>query len=265
MNIIKTPAHAPDKVNVTQRYWLWQVTALALLLGLLLGASLRAQRNFRQQNIYTSRYGVPPSAYREQLHTTQALQAEIAKLNSAKSRLEKALAQGNTGHKAVAALSRELQDTKGFSGLTAVSGPGVTVTLEDVSESKRKVFAKVYGNNPENYIIHDMDILQIVNELRTAGAEAIAINNERLTSTSAIRCEGPTVRVNYTQIGVPLHIRAIGDATALFSGLSMAGGVLDPANNPLAAMGMVSMTKESRIDIPAYAGPTTFKVAKPVQ
>ena len=80
--------------------------------------------------------------------------------------------------------------------------------------------------------------------------------------SSPIRCEGPTIRINYTQVGVPLKIRAIGDPVALSSGMQMAGGVMDPAQSTLAAFGMVSLSKETKVDIPAFGGITTFKYGR---
>jgi len=251
----------------SQRHWLWQVIGLALFLGLLLGAALRAQQNFKEHKVFAGRYGVPPSAYREQLKRNEEMQAEVTQLNADKSRLETLVAETGAGTKKMQALNKELQDVKGFAGLAPVSGPGVVVTLRDAPKSKVKAFQKATGMeySPEEYIIHDMDIFQIVNELRTAGAEAIAINDQRLTATSAIRCEGPTVRVNWTQVGVPLKIKAIGDPVALSSGLQMAGGVMDPAQSTLAAFGMVSLSKETKVEVPAFGGVTTFKYARPTE
>jgi uncharacterized protein YlxW (UPF0749 family) len=253
-----------DRPRTAQRGWLWQVIGLALFLGILLGASLRAQQNFKDHKIYTSRYGVPPSAYREQLKRNEEMQAEVTSLNADKSRLETLVSESGAGSKKMQALNKELQDTKAFAGLAPVSGPGVIVTLRDAPKGKVKALTKALGveYSPEEYIIHDMDIFQLVNELRTAGAEAIAINDQRITATSPIRCEGPTIRINWTQVGVPLKIQAIGDPVALSSGLQMAGGVMDPAQSTLAAFGMVSLSKETKIDIPAYGGITTFKYGR---
>lgn len=254
----------PAEGSVNQRYWLWQVTALALFLGLLLGASLRAQQNFKVQKVYSSRYGVPPSYFRDQQRNIEQLQKEITQLNTDKSRMEKLLAESGTSTRKMQTLSKELRDTKTYAGLEPLAGPGVVVTLRDANPAEVRKLTMSLGveYTPEEYIIHDMDIFQIVNELRAAGAEAIAINDQRLTATSPIRCEGPTVRVNYTQVGVPLEIKAIGDPVALSSGLQMAGGVMDPQKSTLALLKMVSLTKSQKIEVPAFAGRTSFQHAQ---
>ena len=66
--------------------------------------------------------------------------------------------------------------------LTNVKGTGVSVLIEDSLKPIQS------GENPNLYVIHDEDILRIVNELRAGGAEAIAINDQRLIGTSEIRC-----------------------------------------------------------------------------
>ena len=65
------------------------------------------------------------------------------------------------------------------------------------------------GENPNLYVIHDEDILRIVNELRAGGAEAIAINDQRLIGTSEIRCSGPTITVNGKGFGAPLQLKRL--------------------------------------------------------
>ena len=69
-------------------------------------------------------------------------------------------------------------------GLTALTGPGVIVRLDDSSVKAKK------GEDPNLYLIHDDDLLKVINELRAAGAEAISVNGQRLTGTSEIRCAG---------------------------------------------------------------------------
>lgn len=246
-----------EKNNTARRYWLWQVTALALFLGLLLGTVLRAQQNFTAQNIYASRYGVPPSVYRDQGKRIEELTQENQQLQQDKTKLATALSE--SGAEKLQTLNRELQAANTFAGFTPLQGSGVIVTLNDSPLKPNPAWPYVQ----EDYIIHDMHIFAVVNELRVAGAEAIAINDQRLSARSAIRCEGPTVRVNYTQVGVPLEIRAIGDPQALASGLEMLGGLLDPKSS-LVFLKMAKVTRSDQVVVPAYSGGSDFKYATPV-
>lgn len=106
-------------------------------------------------------------------------------------------------------MQNELKNALNNSDLTAVKGPGIIMILND---SKQEVSE---GEDIAWYLIHDIDILEIVNELRIAGAEAISINGERVTSTTSIRCGGPTINIDGKRHAVPFIIEAIGDPKTL--------------------------------------------------
>ena len=114
-----------------------------------------------------------------------------------------------------------MEDLRIKAGLTALEGNGVIVRMDD---SNRDIKA---GENPNLYVIHDEDLLRIVNELRAAGAEAISINGQRLIATSEIRCAGPTLSVNNVRSAPPFEIIAIGDKNSLENSIKMRGGVED--------------------------------------
>ena len=89
-------------------------------------------------------------------------------------------------------------------GLTDVEGPGVSVILND---SK----AENTTGDEADYLIHDSDLLSVINELRDAGAQAISFNGERILATSEVRCAGSVVMVNGKRFAAPFIIYAIGD------------------------------------------------------
>ena len=141
-----------------------------------------------------------------------------------------------------------------MAGMTEVEGNGVIVTVSDSTQTDIE-------GDINNYLIHDTDLLTIINELCGAGAEAVSLNNERIISTSEIRCVGPTVSVNNTKIGSPFTIKAIGDPVTLENALMMRGGVYDS----LTAWGLkIEINKATDIVIPAYAGIKNYEYAKPV-
>ncbi len=153
-------------------------------------------------------------------------------------------------------LTPEMQLIKLGAGVVTVKGPGVVVTIDD---SKRPTKP---GENPNLYLIHDDDILRVINELRAAGCEAIAINDQRLIATSEIRCAGPTLSVNNTRYSPPYNITAIGDPQTLENALKMRGGVVET----LQFWGIqVSIKKQEQVVVPAYKGVFKFEHAKPVK
>lgn len=157
------------------------------------------------------------------------------------------LASGDDGH------SASIHDGLMLaSGQTAVKGPGVIVTLDD---SKKMV----KNDDPNLYLIHDEDMLKVINELRAAGAEAISINGQRLTGNSEIRCAGPTISVNNVRSAPPFEIRAIGSSRDLLAAINMRGGVADT----LKVWGITVNAQESKeILIPAYKAASPFKYAE---
>lgn len=139
-----------------------------------------------------------------------------------------------------------------MAGTTALKGPGVVLTIED---SKKAISST---DNTNLYIIHDEDILKVINELRATGAEAIAINDQRLTANSEIRCAGPTISINNTRISAPYEIKAIGNSKNMENAIKMRGGVAES----LSVWGIqLEVRQEPNIIIPAYKGAVQFKYA----
>jgi len=94
-----------------------------------------------------------------------------------------------------------------MAGLTDVKGPGLIITMRDAGARENV--------DPSLSLVHDMDILRILNVLRDSGAQAISVNGERILPVSEIMCAGPTVRVNRNRYTVPYVINVIGPADKL--------------------------------------------------
>lgn len=109
-------------------------------------------------------------------------------------------------------INKELTEAKTNYGLTDITGEGIIVTLTDTEEM-------AYDSD---------DLLELVNELRLAGAEAISINDERIVNTSDIvNITSTTIKVNSKNITSPYTIKAIGDNTYLKSALTIKNGYYD--------------------------------------
>jgi uncharacterized protein YlxW (UPF0749 family) len=114
-------------------------------------------------------------------------------------------------------LARQLSLAQLQAGLTAVSGPGLVVTLREPPTPTSSPTAGRGGGTPidAGNILTDRDVRSVVNELWRDGAEAISVNDVRLTPTSAIRFAGEAVLVDFEAITPPYRIRAIGNADDL--------------------------------------------------
>lgn len=106
-------------------------------------------------------------------------------------------------------LSDEWDKIKLSTGLVDVKGPGITIKLDDAPARQ--------PDTPVGWlIIHDQDIKVILNDLKKAGAQAIAINGERVVPMSEQLCAGPTILINDNRYSVPYYIEVIGDTDVLY-------------------------------------------------
>lgn len=102
----------------------------------------------------------------------------------------------------------ELKKINALIGTIDVVGKGVIITLQDNANVTSENIGAL--ENISDYLIHDRDLLRIVNELKNAGAEAISINDERIVSTTSITCDGNVILINGKKISSPFTIKAIG-------------------------------------------------------
>lgn len=153
-------------------------------------------------------------------------------------------------------LNLDLEKNKTYSGATELEGPGIEISMYD-NQEKRDWFFDINRD-----LIHDVDILNILNDLRIAGAEAISINGERVMSTSEIKCGGPIISINDKSSGTPFVIKAIGDSKLLTAAVTASGTNGDILKN-VYNKGFDIEVKD-RVIIPAYDGSLDFKYAKPV-
>lgn len=177
------------------------------------------------------------------------LREEVAKLQADKTKLEGTLAQQTGGSKV---LNEELQSLKAFAGLTKFEGPGVLVTLRDSTKQQQQFI--------QDQIIHDVDVLKVVNELWNAGAEAITVNGLRWSNTTSSRCVGSTILVNNTVIASPIKIRAIGDSATMLGALKIPGGILAELQNTDPGMAEIETVKWQVFE--PYTGNTSQKIGK---
>jgi len=139
------------------------------------------------------------------------------------------------------------------SGFTPVKGAGLVVMVDDNPDPLR------IGDNPENYIVHDITLLYIINQLNLGGARAISINGERLISSSEIRCAGPTILINLNRVSPPFEIRAIGNQQALTDALVKQISETDKLSISRIRM---DIKKADNLTIPAYGGIVQYRYAR---
>lgn len=224
------------------------IMVVCLIVGIMLSIQFKTSESYGP-NLSTAR--VEELAVKNSTLTQEkeALSKELISLR------EK-LTNVSSGSQLNANLQEELRKSNMAAGLIPVYGPGIIVTLNDSLRSVQP------GEEPNAGLVHDEDILKIVNEIRASGAEAICVNNERITAMSEIRCAGTTILVNWNKIAPPFVIKAVGNPQLLESGLSIRGGQLDI----LKSFGLqTQLARNDKIDIPAFNGALKFQYTSPTQ
>ncbi len=155
------------------------------------------------------------------------------------------------------AKQQEITESNMLLGLTEVTGPGFQIILSDNNTGITSEGNKVLDISSQ--IVHYDDLLQVVNALNNAGAEAISINGHRLVQTTAITCEGNIIKINGQRISSPFTIKAIGSPATLSGSLTMIGGYLyimqeDGVN--------VQTSQSDSLVVEAYNGVINYKYIK---
>ena len=187
--------------------------------------------------------------------TITDLEQEIAAYEGLIKQYRSELAEMDLIHQtaAIQSYQEELQTAQLRAGLTQVVGNGIEITLDDNDNGMREN----PGGDPNHYIIHYDDLLSVVSDLKSAGAEAIAINDQRLIGTSELRCVGNVILVNTTRLAPPFVIQAIGNISILWDTVAYGRYNYLLLNNfP------VTMTAWDQLILPAYKGEMQFVYAQ---
>ncbi len=225
------------------------ITVICFILGLMLAMQLKTvQVNSETGSNRTTEI---QTQYAELKKNYDAKVLEIEE----KDKMLEEYRKAETDEETVGVLKQELNKALQDAGLTNVRGSGLTVVMEDSVKTIEGV------TDLNAYLVHDEDIMKVVNELRSAGAEAISVNEQRIISTSEIRCAGTTIFINGERVGAPFTIKAIGDPALLESAMLMRGGYVDG----LKEWGIeITITREVDVVIPKYNKTISSKFIKPV-
>lgn len=148
---------------------------------------------------------------------------------------------------------------RGPAQLQPVTGPGIRVTLDD-APADRPI---PEGFGPNDVVVHQQDLQGVVNALWANGAEAMMLMDQRVISTSAVRCVGTTLRLQGRIYSPPYVITAIGDTGALLAGLDESPEV-SLYRDFVRAVGLTYRVEEpGEVQMPAYDGSIEMQYARP--
>ena len=232
---------APTRWTASRLGSLLLVIGVTALVGFLAVGQVRGGEAFKQR-LEAENEGDLTRILAGLTTEADALRDEISQLKLQLLQLQNSNAADSAS---TAAAEAQLRALRVLAGTVPVSGPGLTVKIED----------------PEGAIQYDT-FIDVAAELRDAGAEALAINNRRVGAGSAFgELADHRITIDGIAIEAPYTLTAIGSAATLEGGLKIPGGALDVLNSLRGVA--VDLQRSAKLDVPALANPPRFHVGKP--
>jgi uncharacterized protein YlxW (UPF0749 family) len=147
--------------------------------------------------------------------------ARLAELDALRREVDERTRAEAGGNSVVRSLRAQAATLAPGAGLAPVSGRTLTVTLDD---APRRATLPA-GAKPDDLVVHQQDVQAVVNALWHGGAEAMMLQDQRVISTSAVRCVGNTLILQGRVYSPPYRISAIGDPVAMRAALESASAI----------------------------------------
>lgn len=106
-------------------------------------------------------------------------------------------------------LDKEIEINEKLMGITDVTGPGITISILDGKD-----------------LIHQEDLIILIDELKNSGSQAISVNEQRITNSTYLYCDGSVILIDGEKIGNPFTIKAIGNSETIYGALTRNKGYL---------------------------------------
>lgn len=181
--------------------------------------------------------------------------------NELRNQIEEYQNASTKSNSTAALIKKELDNVNVFAGLTDVKGKGIKVTIDE-TKARNQIALDSGMYDPNVYIVQYTDLLNLINDLKIAGAEAISVNNQRISSRTEIGGVGPFISINGAKYASHFEIYAIGNPDSLETSMKLKGGILDTLK--LVDVD-VNIEKIDEVIIPKYEKAITNKYASPVE
>lgn len=225
----------------------------ALIFGLLVSLQWRTQQ---ERSELTVRYNAPLLDAANSLQNEQnSFKAQLTDLRAKLDEIQRGAASQSTASRDLQARIEELRSA---AGLTDRTGDGVQITLDDARSTSTTQPANV-----EKSIAHNTDLTDIVNTAWRGGAQAIAINDERIVGSSSVYCVGSTIMVNGTLMSPPFVITVIGPQNELLAAYDDPNELRDlKQRRDVYGLGF-SVGRKSALKLPPYRGALNVRYGTP--
>ncbi|MBF6050879.1 DUF881 domain-containing protein [Streptomyces eurocidicus] len=172
-----------------------------------------------------------------------------------------ALARRDSGN--TAAQNRKLAELEGGVGTRELKGTALTVTLTDAPPNATPRIPGIPDPQPNDLVIHQQDLQAVVNALWQGGAKGIQVMDQRLISTSAVRCVGNTLLLQGRVYSPPYKVTAVGDRGALRKALDTSPAIQNYLQYVTAYGLGWKIDQHDAVTLPGYSGTVDLHYAKP--
>ncbi len=211
-----------------------------LILGISISVQIRATRNIQPKISVQIKLEQMQKLRESERLLAQNLEVKLREELILRENYLKAIKDGKNN-----VLLEEWKHARFVAGFTEVKGEGIIMNVSDAQVRD--------GDDLNNFVVHDRDLIRILNDLKIAGAQAISLNGERILSTSELICTGPTVQINRNRYPAPYEIRALGDKERLYVFLNES-----PLIKELKSLNFaVEIKKASEISLKGFSGDIT--------
>ncbi|NVI92357.1 DUF881 domain-containing protein [Actinomadura sp. BRA 177] len=239
--------------NVRRPAWGSIIPALTLLAGTLFAASASTARGTSLREQGRTRITELITAEQRRGHQERA---EYRRLRDQIDRISREAGRHDARVKSARAEADRLAAEAGFTPLT---GTAVRVALDDAPLPKSDDLP--HGVHPDDLVVHQADVQAVVNALWAGGARGMQIMDQRVISTSAVRCVGNTLILQGVVYSPPFRITAVGDPDRLRAALG-ASPEIAVYRKYVRAYGLgYSVRTVGRATLPPYTGNVAMKHA----
>jgi uncharacterized protein YlxW (UPF0749 family) len=236
--------------------WRFGVPAILAIAGMLFavsaetarGTDLRGGENARLVDLIQA----------AQQRNDQSLQ-EVA-------RLQREIAAVSAQLGSDATVARAQQEARALelpAGLAALTGPGLTVTLDDAPPGAvNKSYPGLPKPSPDDLVVHQQDLQAVVNALWAGGADGMQLMDQRIISTSAVRCVGNVLILQDRVYSPPYVVTAVGSPDRLRAALNASPAVRDYLDYVEAYNLGWHVREHARVTVPAYRGSLELRYAE---
>lgn len=220
---------------------------IAITLGtmcILLTSGIVIQVNTTNKNTISNNVRTANSDLRDEvLRWKEKYEREYADFQESENQLEQLRQDATKNNNSYTEIEQELKSMNALLGLTELTGEGIVITVADNDN------ASIKDENLSRELVHNTDIIEIINELKNVEAEAISINGQRVMSTTDINCVGAVITVNGEKLNSPFVISAIGNIEML-NGITRPGSYIGIMEEDGV---IIKVEQSTEVTIPKYS------------